>query len=395
MAAQRIYAYVVNEAGTVIVSSEGSTLDARDKTRLNLWSRRVAEEFSPAPVVFVWCDAGKWSASKVSQGKHSAPNKGDLELAAACLARERRLSAGDRVVFGREVPSGRRLLPDMSVVVRSDRPNGTQEEVLTCLARRGIWRLEWRLPIVTACTEHNVFLVACCGGCGQRFRLRRYSPLRPILGTEQPCGNQIGLRSHCEHPALAHRPVAASAPVLQSCATIKHAIAGQSIFMLGERVDPRIYLTELRHLVTLLLHLAGRSRAPSFVDWAGELQREACERRTDRRGPRWGISPPRSAEVRGNALCRALQILNEPSVERAGTSLAAWFGLIADSSNGPSSWLVNRTSRSTTMEKLIIAALSNRHRIGRRIDHSRMPSSLPPAAIPQLVDQPRHLPRAV
>lgn len=139
MAAQKIYAYVVNEANTVIVSSEGSTLDARDKTRLNPWSKRVAEEFGPAQaeesrqvrVVFVWCDAGKWSASKVSQGKHSAPNRGDLELAAACLARERRLNAGDRVVFGREMPSGRRLLSDMNVVVRSDRPNGTQEEVLT------------------------------------------------------------------------------------------------------------------------------------------------------------------------------------------------------------------------------------------------------------------------
>jgi hypothetical protein len=33
----------------------------------------------------------------------------DLELAAACLCRERRLSAGDRVVFGREVPSGTEL----------------------------------------------------------------------------------------------------------------------------------------------------------------------------------------------------------------------------------------------------------------------------------------------
>jgi hypothetical protein len=73
-----------------------------------------------------------------------------------------------------------------------------------CLRQAGIWSIYWRLPIVPVCLEHRSFLSTLCSGCG--FRSHRYSPLRPILGPEQPCGNPVSLRNPCQHSVLAHTP---------------------------------------------------------------------------------------------------------------------------------------------------------------------------------------------
>ena len=74
-----------------------------------------------------------------------------------------------------------------------------------CLAENGVWRVEWRLPILAVCVRHGVFLITRCAWCGRRFRTHRHSPLRPYLGREQPCGNPIGLRNPCD--ASGHRPL--------------------------------------------------------------------------------------------------------------------------------------------------------------------------------------------
>jgi hypothetical protein len=255
-----------------------------------------------------------------------------------------------------------------------------------CLTSDGIWRLEWRLPIVAVCIEHNVFLITRCAGCGKRFRTHRYSALRPQLGPQQPCGNPMGLRNPCQHHVIAHSVETATEPVVDAASVVKRALAGQPVRMLGRQVDPRPYLAELRHLATLLLHLLSRPQVTSFVDWADAIAGEAAERTTQRRGPRWGISPPQSALVRGQVLSEAHEILNATSIEEAGARLAPWVSLITDESDGPRGWLLKRTTRNATTERLVDAAVASRRQVGRRLDHMHGERTLRTTAIPQLID---------
>jgi hypothetical protein len=63
----------------------------------------------------------------------STPTDADLERAAAFLAQERKLNAGDTVVFSCESPDASRPALDMSVVVPRDSATGTREHVLTAV----------------------------------------------------------------------------------------------------------------------------------------------------------------------------------------------------------------------------------------------------------------------
>ena len=264
-------------------------------------------------------------------------------------------------------------------------PFGSQACPL-CLAEDGIWRVEWRLPIVAVCVQHRAFLTARCIGCGMRFRTHRHSPLRPQLGHGQPCGNPVSLRSPCMHPVIAHAVEPAPEPVVGAASAIRRALARQPVRMLGRESDPRTYLAELRHVATLLLHLLSQHGATSFVDWVSDLRVETDKRTTQRRGPRWGISPPQSALVRGQVLAEAHGILSETGLEEAAARLASWLSLIAHVSNGPSCWLLNRTTRTATVERLVEAAVADRHHVSRRLDRQRSAPTLPTTAIPQLID---------
>ena len=255
-----------------------------------------------------------------------------------------------------------------------------------CLADDGTWRVEWRLPIVAVCVQHRVFLTTRCTGCGMRFRSRRNSPLRPILGVEEPCGNPVGIRNPCQHSVIAHSVVAAPEPVIGSASAVAQAVTGRRVRMLGRQSDPQTYLAELRHLATLLLHLLSRQRTVSFVDWAGDIHVEALKRTTQHRGPRWGISPPQSALLRGRVLSESHGILSETGLDEAATRLAPWLSVIADIGNGPRGWLLNRTTRTPTMERLVDTALADRHHVGRRLDRIRGEPTLRTTAIPQLID---------
>jgi len=264
-------------------------------------------------------------------------------------------------------------------------PFGSQACPL-CLAHDGIWRVEWRLPIVAVCVKHGVFLTTRCTGCGMRFRTRRHSPLRPQLGHEQPCGNPVGLRDPCQHPVIAHSVEAAAESVVDAACVVRRALARQPVRMLGRQSDPQTYLAELRHLATLLLHLLSRQGTTFLVDWAGDMHVEAIQRTTQCRGPRWGISPPQSALARGQVLAESHGILCEIGADEAAIRLSRWLSLIADVGNGPRGWLLNRTTRTATMERLVDAAVAERHHVGRRLDRMRSDPTLPTTAIPQLID---------
>ena len=252
-----------------------------------------------------------------------------------------------------------------------------------CLAEEGIWRLQWRLPIVVACLKHRVFLTACCGGCGLRFRLRRYSPLRPTI--DHACGNQLGLRQHCRHSVLEGGSKPVPGDVLSMQRSIDAALAGEPTELMGQRVAPQFYLSELRNTATLLLHLATRPGGRKRVLWGSALHAEATARTTELRGPRWGVSPPSSPLIRAGALSEASEILTQSSLGDAAAKLSLWFDLIADIPNGPGAWLLNRTARTEAMEHLIASALLLRHDVARQVSRNRV--ELPGSAIPQLIDR--------
>lgn len=252
-----------------------------------------------------------------------------------------------------------------------------------CLAEEGIWRLQWRLPIVVACLKHRIFLTASCGGCGLRFRLRRYSPLRP--STDHSCGNQLGLRQHCLHSVLEGESKAAPDEVLAMQGSVDAALVGEPATLMGQRVAPQVYLAELRNTATLLLHLLTRPGGGKRVHWGSALHAEASERTTELRGPRWGVSPPSSSLIRAGALSEAREILTQSSLEDAAAKLSRWLDLIADIPNGPGAWLVNRTARTEAMERLIASALLLRHDVARQVSRNRI--ELPVSAIPQLIDR--------
>lgn len=169
---------------------------------------------------------------------------------------------------------------------------------------------------------------------------------------------------------------------------VARALAAEPIPMLGVEADAQTYLAELRHLATLLLHLASRAGAPSVVAWADEVHAEAITRSTTLRGPRWGYSPPQDSRVRGHVLDTSARILAEANLQSAGARLAPWIDLIAAERNGPSVWMLNRTTRTPIMEQLIRAATEGRHHVGRRLTKMNA-SNVPLAAssIPQLFDE--------
>lgn len=252
-----------------------------------------------------------------------------------------------------------------------------------CLAADGIWRLQWRLPIVVACLKHRTLLTASCGGCGLRFRLRRYSPLRP--STDLACGNQLGLRQHCPHSVLEGESQPAPAEVLSMQLSIDAALAGAPTEFMGQMVVPQVYLAELRNTATLLLHLLTRPGGRKRVHWGSDLHAEASARTTELRGPRWGVSPPASSLIRAGALSEAWEIVTQSSLDEAAAKLSPWLDLISDIPNGPGAWLVNRTARSEAMERLITSTLLSRHDVARQVSRNRI--GLPASAIPQLIDR--------
>jgi hypothetical protein len=204
-----------------------------------------------------------------------------------------------------------------------------------CLAHDGIWQLAWRLPLITACTTHKVFLTTECLGCGQRFRRRRHSPMRPGLGPTQPCGNPLSPQRHCTHSVLAHKPQSAPHGVLEVAHAVSQAINGQQATLLGEYTDPQKYLAELRHVAALLLYLLSSAHDSESIDRGKEIRRDALHCATTNRRPRWDISPPSSAVLRGRALAEAHAILCQPTMGDAGRRLATWLAPIAGISSGP------------------------------------------------------------
>ena len=263
-----------------------------------------------------------------------------------------------------------------------------------CIAETGAWKTTWRLLLVTACTDHGLVLVAECPSCGRPFRDQRHSHLRRV-GATTVCGNPLGKGpvKQCQHDLAALRREPASPAVLATQACMDAALAGEPAVVLGEPAKPAAYLADLRHLTTLLLHLAGQPGADSLAPWVADLAVVAADR-TSTRGPRWGMRPPDDPALRGQVLTTADAILAAADLDAAAWQLTPWTELTPTSNDGPLGWLADRSVMTPALTRLVMAARAPHRRLSHhldtpRTDGGRMPINL--SFIPQVIPHEQYL----
>lgn len=237
-----------------------------------------------------------------------------------------------------------------------------------CLAATGTWRSAWRLLLVTTCTRHRSLLAAQCPACYRPFRDQRHSHLRRV-GAANACGNPLGAGpfSQCQHDLTTITTPAADDTVLAMQTRVDAALAGHAVTVLGIPADAAAYLADLRHLTTLLLHLACQPDAHRVAVWPSDLTAETA-RRTGERGPRWGLRPPDSPPLRAAALATADVILTAPDFDTAATALTPWTELTPTTNDGPLGWLADRTVMTPTLTRLVLSARSRHRRLSHHLD---------------------------
>lgn len=239
-----------------------------------------------------------------------------------------------------------------------------------CLAETGVWQSAWRLLVVTACTRHKNLLIAQCPACQRPFRDQRHSHLRRV-GAALACGNPLGAgpAKHCQRDLTTIPAAAASPDVLALQARVETALTGVDVEVLGRPASAATYLTDLRHLTTLLLHLAGLSDADWLAPWTRDLKTEA-EARSLHRGPRWGLRPPASPALRAAAMATADGILACADPDEAAAALTRWTELTPTTPDGPLSWLADHTVMTSTVTRLVLAARAPHRRLSTLLDHT-------------------------
>ncbi len=280
------------------------------------------------------------------------------------------------------------------VAARGWTPSHGTQICPACIADTGAWKTTWRLLLVTACMDHGLVLVAECPSCGRPFRDQRHSHLRRV-GAARVCGNPLGQGpvKQCQRDPAALPRAPASPAVLAVQARINSALTGRSVPVLGQLAKPAAYLADLRHLTTLLLHLAGQPGADDLAPWVADLAPVAADR-TSTRGPRWGMRPPDDTALRGNALATADAILTAADLDTAATLLTPWTELTPTTNDGPLGWLADRTVMTATLTRLVTAARAPHRRLSHHLDTPRPEGARAPinlAVIPQLIPNEQYL----
>lgn len=262
--------------------------------------------------------------------------------------------------------------------------HGTQA-CLMCIAETGMWDLRWRLPYLTTCVDHGCYLVPTCNGCGRRFRYRNHTLLRRTRSIEKGhCGNQTGARTQCIY-RVSDNPVHAATPeALATTADVLAAFDGAYCDVYGQRTASPDYLAGLRSLTVLMIHIATLS-APEHAVWAEVIRDEAARRRTEHRGPRWGIRPPDDPWARGEVLAEANALLSCADVGTAAAKLSAWLAHIPSTQIGPAGWIKNRSPNSSLVNELVEQTLWERQSTSRRLAANTGDTGLPDSAIPQVI----------
>ena len=207
------------------------------------------------------------------------------------------------------------------------------------------------------------------------------------------CGNPLGAgpTRQCQHDLTTIEATSATDDVIAVQARVDSALGGQQVTVLGQAAKPRTYLSDLRHLATLLLHLAGQPGAAQLAPWVTDLKGETEARSRDR-GPRWGLRPPEPPALRAGALATADGILTAADVDEAATRLTTWTELTPTTNDGPLGWLADRTVMTPTLTRLVMAARAPRRRLSHHLDiHKRGRMSINLLVIPQVIPHAQYL----
>ena len=262
----------------------------------------------------------------------------------------------------------------------------------SCLGEDGAWQGAWRLLLVTTCSRHRSLLVARCPSCRRPFRDQRHSHLRRV-GAATVCGNPLGAgpTKQCQHDLTTIEATSPADDVIAVQARVDAALVGRQVTVLGQAAKPAAYLTDLRHLTTLLLHLAGQPGAPQLAPWVPDLAQEA-DARSGERGPRWGLRPPEHPGLRAATLATADGILTAPDIDTAAVRLTPWTELTPTTNDGPLGWLGDRTVMTPTLTRLVMAARAPHRRLSHHLDThfgGRMPINL--TLVPQVIPHAQYL----
>lgn len=149
-----------------------------------------------------------------------------------------------------------------------------------CLREDGRWQVRWKLPIVSVCAGHETFLVERCPGCNRPFRDHRHSALRPV-GASVTCGNPLGSgpARQCTQDVVDLVVASAGRECVAMQRRVDGALDGRPMRVWGLPTPGAEYLTDLRHLAVLLLHLACQPGAERVAPWSG---RGGCAHRSPR-----------------------------------------------------------------------------------------------------------------
>lgn len=258
----------------------------------------------------------------------------------------------------------------------------------SCLAETGAWQSAWRLLIVTACSRHESLLVAQCPACERPFRDQRHSHLRRV-GSNLVCGNSLGAgpTKQCQHDLTTIPSAPAFDDLLAMQTRVDSALAGEAVEVLAQLSPAAAYLADLRHLTTLLLHLAGQPGADRLAPWSTELTVEASVRSVNR-GPRWGLRPSASPRLRGAAMTTADGMLSAPDLDHAAAALTPWIELTPTTPDGPLGWLADHTVMTPTLTRLVMAARAPQRRMAHHLERQRT-LDVDTRGVPQVI--PAHL----
>lgn len=251
-----------------------------------------------------------------------------------------------------------------------------------CLADHSRWHIGWRLPLVTVCTTHRVYLHATCPGCNRPFRAPRHTHLRPI-GTATCCGNPLGQRGRsCRTDLTTLATTPADTPCIRRQQLDDTTLEGHPRLVLGIPTPPHAALAALRSITVLLLHIATTApHTARLPHWVETLRTDVA----DNQSHRWGIAPPQDIPTRSRALSTAAHLLDSPDLETAATRLEPWLAAIPSTANGILGWVADHSTPSPATTRIVTAAHAPRRRLSWALDHLA-PLTSSPRHIPQVID---------
>lgn len=177
--------------------------------------------------------------------------------------------------------------------------------------------------------------------------------------------------------------------MLESHERIWDAVHGTDTVVFGAPVPAADYLTEIKALTVLLLHLATQPGGEELASWAQNARLDR-DRSASGRGARRGLAPPADLRLRGQAIAATDAVLRQPDLDTAADALHPWTELTPQTNDGELGWLADHTTMTALLTRLVMAATAQRRRLSTLladqapIDARFIPQALLPPCTPAI-----------